>query len=184
MLVVLVGACGRLRNQIKSNEQQETVQQCDPCQTHFTLPHFHCTESPLPSLTQSFHHELLFKGWRRGTRTWGSEMHHHPPWLSLYLRAQYIYLSLSAQQSPIPLNAESLTWPSLSLSAMARIPSQMHIINSWVSLFFSEPGVHPRSLQIFWGLPIEIHYLTPRCDIQRGGGGKSATPPGTEGGAL
>lgn len=42
-----------------------------------------------------------------------------------------------------------LTWPSLSLSAMARIPSQMHIMISWVSLFFAEPGVQPRSLQIF-----------------------------------
>lgn len=44
---------------------------------------------------------------------------------------------------------KQLTWPSLSLSAMARIPSQMHIMTSYVSLFFAEPGVHPRSLQIF-----------------------------------
>lgn len=43
----------------------------------------------------------------------------------------------------------TLTWPSLSLSAFDRNPSQILSITSCVSVFFSLPAGHPRRSQIF-----------------------------------
>lgn len=51
---------------------------------------------------------------------------------------------------PINVSASlSLTWPSLSLSAFDRKPSQIFSITSWVSVFLSLPAGHPRRSQIF-----------------------------------
>lgn len=45
--------------------------------------------------------------------------------------------------------ARALTWPSLSLSAFERSPSQMVSIDSCVSAFFAWPAGQPRNEQIF-----------------------------------
>lgn len=113
-------------------------------------------------------------------------MHHHPPRLSLYLRAQNI--------SPF-LHNKAQSHRMLSHSPGRRCPCRR-----WrgfpprcTSSTRGSPCSSPSRASIraacrfSVGLPIEIHYLTPSCDIPRGVGvalGKSATPPAIEGGAL
>lgn len=168
MVVVLLVA---LRNQIKSNQQRHssstirslsnslpsatcTIHKTnsvlcvvDTRETHTYTVHHSLTHSHTPN--GSFSHKLLCNGRLNGRRrSKKCGVAENLPFCSCCVFTNY-----------------EPTWPSLSLSAMLRIPSQMHIIVSYVSLFFSEPGVHPRSLQIFcgWGwIPIEINYLSSR----------------------